>query len=130
MTTNVTGQVTTEFLQAFADAWTAHDIESLMSFMAEDCVFQLSAGPDIDGTRYDGWERVKAGFQAVLDTVPDGRWGDASHFIAGDRGVSEWTFTATGKGGERIEVRGCDLFTFRGGKIGVKNSFRKNRTAS
>ena len=130
MATDVTGEVTTEFLQAFADAWNAHDIEALMSFMADDCLFQLSAGPDIDGTCYEGRDRVRAGFQAVLDLVPDGRWDDASHFVAGDRGVSEWTFTATGRGGEQIEVRGCDILTFRSGKIAVKNSFRKNRVAS
>jgi hypothetical protein len=26
-------------------------------------------------------------------------------------------------------VKGCDLFTIRDGKIAIKNSFRKNRTA-
>jgi hypothetical protein len=26
-----------------------------------------------------------------------------------------------------VEVTGCDIFTFREGKIAVKNSFRKNR---
>ena len=124
-----TGEVTAEFLQAFADAWCDHDIDALMSFMADECVFQLSAGPGIDGTRHEGRDQVRAGFQAVLDAFPDGQWGDASHFVAGDRGVSEWTFTATGKTGEHIEVRGCDIFTFRDGKIAVKNSFRKMRVA-
>jgi hypothetical protein len=28
-----------------------------------------------------------------------------------------------------VEVAGCDLFTFRGGRIAVKNSYRKNRPA-
>ena len=41
--------------------------------------------------------------------------------------MSEWTFTGTLKDGKRVEVNGCDLFTFRSGKIAVKNSFRKNR---
>ena len=36
---------------------------------------------------------------------------------------------ATGKDGKAIEVRGCDIFTFRDGKIAVKNSFRKTRTS-
>ena len=129
MTIQTTGEVTTEFLQTFADAWNDHDLVALMGFMADDCVFQLSMGPDIDGRRYEGWEEVKAGYKQVLDKVPDGRWDDASHFVAGDRGVSEWTFTATGPDGKPIEVRGCDIFTFRDGKIAVKNSFRKNRTS-
>jgi len=28
-----------------------------------------------------------------------------------------------------VEVHGCDLFTFRDGKIALKNSYRKNRPA-
>jgi hypothetical protein len=28
-----------------------------------------------------------------------------------------------------VEVNGCDLFTFRDGRIAVKNSYRKNRPA-
>ena len=44
-------EVTTDFLQAFADAWNRHDIDALMSFMADDCAFESSAGPDICGTR-------------------------------------------------------------------------------
>ena len=30
--------------------------------------------------------------------------------------------------GVRVEVQGCDVFTFRNGKIAVKNSYRKQRT--
>ena len=124
------GRVDADCLQAFADAWNAHDLDLLMSFMADECVFELSVGPDRWGARYEGREQVRAGYAYVLETFPDGRWNDATHFIAGDRGVSEWVFTATAPDGSAIEVNGCDLFTFRDGKIAVKNSFRKVRTAS
>lgn len=60
---------------------------------------------------------------------PNARFHDARHFVAGDRGVSEWTFTGTGADGRAVEVNGCDLFTFRGGKIAVKSAYFKNRTA-
>jgi ketosteroid isomerase-like protein len=33
-------------LQAFADAWNGHDIEGLMRFMSDDCLFETAAGPD------------------------------------------------------------------------------------
>ncbi len=55
-------EVTPDVLQAFADAWNRHDVEGLMSFMTEDCVFESSAGADICGTRYVGTEAVRAGF--------------------------------------------------------------------
>ncbi|MBX3589282.1 MAG: nuclear transport factor 2 family protein [Burkholderiaceae bacterium] len=120
-------EVTTEVLQAFADAWNRHDIDALMSFMADDCVFEASAGDEVCGTRHSGREAVRAGFEDVWATFPDAHWGGARHFVSGDRGVSEWTFTGTRADGTRVEVRGCDLFTFRDGKIALKNSYRKNR---
>ncbi len=127
MTTASGAQVDTDYLQGFAEAWNRHDLEDLMSYMDEDCLFQLSSGPGVDGTRYEGYENVRAGYQNVLDMFPDGQWTNPHHFVAGDRGVTQWTFTATMPDGSRAEVDGCDLFTFRNGKIAVKNSFRKNR---
>ncbi len=124
---DVIREVTTEVLQAFADAWNRHDIDPLMSFIAEDCVFEASAGPEVCGTRYAGREAVRAGFEDVWATFPDAHWSGARHLVRGDRGVSEWTFTGTRADGTRVEVHGCDLFTFRDGKIALKNSYRKNR---
>ena len=122
-----TPQVTTEMLQAFADAWNRHDVDALMSFMTEDCVFEASAGPDICGTSYVGKEAVRAGFAEVWAVFPDAHWGSPRHFVHEDRGVSEWRFTGTRSDGTRVEVHGCDLFTFEYGKISLKNSYRKNR---
>ena len=124
---NPDASVTIEMLQAFADAWNHHDVDALMTFMTQDCVFEASAGSGICGTRYVGHEAVRAGFAEAWAAFPDAHWGGARHFIAGDRGVSEWTFTGTRADGARVEVHGCDLFTFRGGKIALKNSYRKNR---
>lgn len=124
---DIDSQVTVEMLQAFADAWNRHDVDALMSFMSDDCVFEASAGPDVSGTRYAGRDAVRAGYLEVFAAFPDAHWGGARHFVLGDRGVSEWTFTGTRADGARVEVHGCDLFTFRGGKIALKNSYRKNR---
>jgi len=123
----VNPEVTTDVLQAFADAWNRHDVDALMSFMTEDCVFEASAGPDVCGARYVGRDAVRAGFAEVWSTFPDAHWGNARHFVQGDRGVSEWTFTGTRADGACVEVQGCDVFTFRDGKIALKNSYRKNR---
>jgi ketosteroid isomerase-like protein len=123
----VNPEVTTEVLQAFADAWNRHDVDALMSFMTPDCVFEASAGAEACGTRYVGSAAVRTAFAEVWAVFPDAHWGSARHFVHGDRGVSEWTFTGTRTDGARVEVQGCDLFTFRAGKILLKNSYRKNR---
>ncbi|MFN8582927.1 MAG: nuclear transport factor 2 family protein [Gemmatimonadaceae bacterium] len=123
----LTPAVTPAVLQAFADAWNRHDADTLMSFMTDDCVFEASAGPDVCGTRYVGREAVRAAYADVWSVFPDANWGNARHLVHGDHGVSEWTFTGTRADGSRVEVNGCDLFTFQDGKIAVKNSYRKNR---
>jgi steroid delta-isomerase-like uncharacterized protein len=125
-----TAEVSIDFLQAFADAWNRHDADALMTFMTEDCVFEASAGADDCGTRYSGYDAVRAAYAEVWAMFPDAQWHNPRHFICGDKGVSEWTFTGTRTDGARFEVRGCDLFTFRNGKIALKNSYRKNRAAT
>ena len=114
-------------LDAFADAWNRQDVEALMSMMTEDGIFEASAGNDVNGERHEGQRAVRAAYEAVFAQYPDARWANARHFVTENRGVSEWTFTGTLNDGRRVEVTGCDLFTFRNGKIAVKNSFRKNR---
>lgn len=120
-------EITIALLDAYANAWNRHDIEAIMSMMTDDCVFEASAGPEVCGERHEGPEAVRSAFEDVWATFPDSQWGGARHFMQGDRGVSEWTFTGTRADGSRVEVTGCDLFTLRDGKIAVKNSYRKNR---
>jgi taurine dehydrogenase small subunit len=116
-------------LDRFADAWNRHDLDALMSMMTDECVFDASAGAQVNGQRSEGRQAVRAAYAAVFEAFPDAHWTNPRHFIDGNRGVSEWTFTGTQKDGMRVEVNGCDLFTFRDGKIAIKNSYRKNRRA-
>ena len=116
-----------KLLERFADAWNRHDLDALMSMMTDDCVFEASAGPQVDGQRSEGQQAVRAAYAAVFEAFPDAHWANARHFMAGDRAVSEWTFTGTHIDGRRVEVNGCDLLTLRDGKVAIKNSFRKNR---
>lgn len=116
-------------LDRFAEAWNRHDLDALMSMMTDDCVFEASAGPEVNGQRSEGREAVRAAYAAVFAAFPDARWRDPRHFIAGNRAVSEWTFTGTQRDGTQVTVNGCDLFTVRDGQIAVKNSYRKNRPA-
>jgi ketosteroid isomerase-like protein len=117
----------TQLLELFADAWNRHDLDALMSMMTTDCVFEASAGNSVEGQRHEGPQAVRAAYAAVFEQFSDAHWGNARHLVAGDRGVSEWTFTGTRADGTRVEVNGCDLFTIRDGRIAIKNSFRKNR---
>jgi hypothetical protein len=81
------------------------------------------------GTRYAGRDAVREAFAKVFKIFPDAHFGAAKHFVAGDRGLSEWIFTGTTSDGKKVEVKGCDVFTFTGDKIAVKESYFKNRVA-
>lgn len=116
-------------LDEFAAAWNRHDVDALMACMAPSCVFEAAAGPDVAGARHVGPVAVRAAYAAVFATYADARWNDPRHFVVGDRAVSEWTFTGTTKDGTKVAVNGCDIFTLAGGKIALKNSYRKQRTA-
>lgn len=127
--TTATPAVTTDMLAAFSDAWNRHDLPALMSFMHADCVFDTAAGPEAFGTRHTGHEAVAAAFASAWKNFPDAQWRNGRHLVMGDRGLSEWTFTGTALDGTRSESDGVDLFTFKDGKILVKNVFRKARPA-
>lgn len=116
-----------QVLADFAAAWNRHDLAALMSFMHADCVFETAAGAEQFGTRHEGHEAVARAFESAWKAMPDAQWRNGRHWVAGERGVSEWTFTGTAADGTRTEADGVDLFTFRDGKILVKNVFRKNR---
>ena len=116
---------TVETLQAIADAFNRHDLDAIMSFFTDDAVFESPRGPDPFGRRFEGRAAVREGLAARFSGIPDVHYGDDEHFVAGDRGASEWTLTGTTADGVRLEVRGCDLWTFREGMVTKKDSFWK-----
>ena len=118
-------KIDTLMLQGFLDAFNAHDVDAIMSFFTEDCVLDMPRAPGPGGRRLVGKQQVREGIQSRLDGIPDVQYGDDSHWVGGDRGVSEWTLRGTQRTGEFIEVRGCDLFQFVDGKISRKDSFWK-----
>ena len=122
--------MTTSDLDAFFEqGWNSHDVDRLMTFMAEECVFDSASGPEACGGRHVGREAVRRAFARIFETFPDVRFEQTRHTVAGDRAVSEWRFRGTAADGRRVDVDGCDLFTFAGGKIARKSSFLKTRTA-
>jgi ketosteroid isomerase-like protein len=119
-----------DVLKDVLDAFNRHDLGAIMSHLADDCVFESPRGPDPWGRRFVGKREVREGLAARFEGIPDVHYGDDDHFACGSRGVSEWTITGTTVEGERIEVRGCDIWTFGdSGELVRKDSFWKIREA-
>jgi len=118
---------TVALLESYGDAWNNHDADRIMAAMTEDCVFLTGGGAAPWGTRHEGAAEVRARFEEVWRDIPDVRFDDARHFVSGDRGCSEWMLRGTRPDGTAVEIAGCDLFTFRGTKIRIKDSYLKVR---
>ncbi|MGR8950296.1 MAG: nuclear transport factor 2 family protein [Gammaproteobacteria bacterium] len=120
-------EVTPEFLATFTQAWNDKDVDKLMEHMADGCTFMASVGTEVEGTKWEGFENVRKGFASLWDGYPDAHFEPVGEdIILGDRGCSEWIFTGTkASDGTKVRARGCDVYTFKDGKILVKNSMRK-----
>jgi hypothetical protein len=74
---------------------------------------------------------LRQGLASRFEGISDVHYGDDDHFACGTRGASKWTIRGTTVDGERIEVRGCDLWTFGDdAKLLRKDSFWKIRDPS
>ena len=109
------------------DAFNAHDLDRIMTFFAEDCVLEMPRGDRPWGTRAEGKEAVRAALAGRFEGLPDVHYGDGEHFVdaVAGAGMSKWNLTGTARDGRRVEVRGCDFYTFKDGKVARKDSYWK-----
>jgi ketosteroid isomerase-like protein len=114
-----------DVLERMLDGFNRHDLDAIMSLFADECVLETPRGPEPWGLRFEGKEAVAEGLAARFTGIPDVWYESHGDFVSGERGVSEWTLRGTTVDGQRLEVRGCDLWTFRGDEVVVKNSFWK-----
>jgi ketosteroid isomerase-like protein len=120
-----TQTVTMSTFEEILDAFNRHDLDAIMAFFAEDATLDTPRGPDPWGRRFEGKAAVREGLAARFAGIPDVHYGEGRHFVCGERGVSEWLLTGTTTKGERIAVRGCDLWEFRDGLVVRKDSYWK-----
>ena len=117
--------VTVETLERILEAFNRHDRDAIMEYFSDDCFFDFPRGPEPWGQRFIGKDQVRQALAGRFKGIPDVHYGDDRHWVAGDRGVSEWTLTGTTTSGVSLKVRGCDLWEFRNGKVVRKDSYWK-----
>lgn len=118
-------RVTVELLKGLLEAFNRHDLDAIMSYFSADCILYLPRGVGPRGDRYVGKAEVRTGLATRFEGIPDVHYGDDTHWVGDDFGVSEWTLTGTSVSGQDIRVRGVDLLEFAEGKITRKDSFWK-----
>jgi len=116
-----------EKLAGLCAAFNAHDLDQIMTFFADDCILEMPRGPHPWGVRFEGKQAVRQGLALRFQGLPDVHYGKEEHFVDSDRqtGISRWTLTGTTGEGRRLEVRGCDFYTFQDGQVTCKDSYWK-----
>ena len=121
----MSGSANIAALKGLVQAFNDHDLDRIMSFFAEDAVLEMPRGPDPWGRQFVGAAAVREGLRGRFEGLRDVHYGNDSHYVDGDMGISRWTVTGTTKAGEHIEARGCGFYTFRNGKVVKKDSLWK-----
>ncbi len=101
------------------------DVEGIVNCFAEDGEFRNAKGPDVWGQSYKGKDAIRSYFVPLFANAPDVRWLHTAEYVVGNRAVTEWHRTATLANGQKQEWLGCDLYTFRGDLIVMKDTYIK-----
>ncbi|MEO6229295.1 MAG: nuclear transport factor 2 family protein [Ferruginibacter sp.] len=119
--------VTTDTLKQIIEAYNRHDLDAIMEFFSDDCSFDFPRGPEKWGERFVGKAKVRDALAGRFRSIPDVHYGEDRHWVSVDasRGISEWTLTGTTASKKRLNVRGCDLWEFKDGKVTRKDSYWK-----
>jgi ketosteroid isomerase-like protein len=106
-------------------AFNARDVDRIMAFFADDATFMMARGPEPCGRNVHGKDAIRQVLADRFKVIPDMRWDHVDVFIAGPRAVSVWMVTGTGRDGELLNYRGCDIYEFREDKILHKDTYWK-----
>jgi hypothetical protein len=104
-------------VQAFGDACNAHDLETALSFCADDVVFDGTTPPD--GLRVAGHDQLREVWAPIFAN-PATHVEEEDTFATGDRVVQRCRYS-WGDG----HVRAVDLYRVANGKITEKLSYVK-----
>jgi hypothetical protein len=105
-------------VDAFGEAWGAHDLDATMALITHDCVFE-STGPAPDGVRHVGPDSIRVAWREIFADT-DSRFETEETIVAEDRVVQRWCYSWDGG-----HVRGVDVFRVRDGKVAEKLSYVK-----
>jgi steroid delta-isomerase-like uncharacterized protein len=119
-----------ETIDAYNDAWNAHDVERIGSMHAPKMVFENHTA----GERAEGEEALEH-IARIFESWPDIRFETRRLYVRDDLVVQEWTASAThlkplSRGeivaepsGRRIEWKGMDIIPFDDGKVARKDVY-------
>jgi len=117
-------------LKKFGKAFNAADVNTILECVTEDFEWVLAEGPDApDGRVVRGREAVAQALAERMREFRQMRFFDTALLYADEQVIGTFRLQATRASGETIDARGCDIYSFRDGKITRKDSYLKRITA-
>jgi ketosteroid isomerase-like protein len=106
------------FIDRYDQAWNDQDVDTIVSMHHPEMVFENHTR----GVRVEG-DAVRELLESTFADQPDMRFRGRRRYVGGDFVVSEWTASASGADGRKIEWDGIDVFPFRDGLIARKDVY-------
>ena len=110
-------------VDAFNEAFNAHDVDAVMERMTEDAVFESTSPPA--GERHEGAAAVRAAWEAFFAASPSAHFDGEDVIVAGDRCVVRWIYTWQDDDGTTGSIKGVDVLRVRDGKVAEKLAYVK-----
>lgn len=115
---------TLETVTRFNDAINAHDLDTVISLLAEDTVFE-NTYPTPDGERHEGKAAVSGFWLEFFESSPKAHFDIEEIFASGERAFVRWRYNWQNADETFGHVRGVDIFRVRDGKVAEKLSYVK-----
>ncbi len=119
-------EFTADMLNDLLSAFNRHDLDGVMQHFAENAIMVAASGANGNGQVIEGADAIRGFFAKRFESLADMRWTSVAEFVSGDRAVTEWRVQSPSAG---IDALGCDLWTFRDGKVLVKDTYLKQVAA-
>jgi len=115
-----------ELLKRFGKAFNAGDAAGVLACVTEDFEWRLHEGPETpQGRVVRGTAEVAAELAARKARYRELRFSETEVIESGERIVGLFRARGAYADGSPIDVRGCDVYTLRQGRIAVKDSYWK-----
>jgi ketosteroid isomerase-like protein len=109
---------TRALVDRFNQAWNDHDLDTALSMISPDCVFE-STSPAPDGIRYVGPEQIRDAWAPIFADASS-RFTVENAIVTEDHVVQRWRYDWTDG-----YVRGIDVIEVRDGRVAAKLAYVK-----
>jgi len=115
-----------DVLKKFGKAFNTEDVNAILECVTEDFEWVLAEGPEAPhGRVVRGREAVAAALAERMREFKAMRFFETELLYTDAQVIGTFRLQATRANGETIDARGCDIYSFREGRITRKDSYLK-----